>query len=133
MFDYFGQFAKGAEAGDMLDLALASVALPTIYSKAIDTFSETNKSSNKKNEHQNHFSKLVPKPPINMTKDVSKEVKNIFSDDFNKPMGGFQLAKVPVQFEKGFGKQKIRMNGGDSNFAGDNILEHSDRNIIYPS
>jgi len=42
MFDYFGQFAKGAEAGDMLDLALASVALPTIYSKAIDTFSETN-------------------------------------------------------------------------------------------
>lgn len=40
MIDYFGQVARGAEAGDLLDMALASVALPTIYSKAVDTFSE---------------------------------------------------------------------------------------------
>ena len=40
MIDYFGTLTKGAEAGDLLDFALASVALPTIYSKAADTFTE---------------------------------------------------------------------------------------------
>ena len=80
----------------MLDLALASVALPTIYHKAIDTFSESNRSTNKKNENQ--FKNLVPKPPINMTKDVSKEVKKLFGDDFKTPSGGFELAKVPAKY-----------------------------------
>ena len=40
MVDYFGNFARGIEGADMLDLALASVAIPTIYSKTKDTFTE---------------------------------------------------------------------------------------------
>lgn len=92
MIDYFGQVARGAEAGDLLDFALASVALPTIYSKAADTFTEQQKSGIKKDGNQ--FNKLIPKalpkPPINMTKDVSKEVSGIL-DDFNKPSGGFPM------------------------------------------
>ena len=92
MIDYFGQVAKGAEAGDLLDFALASVALPTLYSKAADTFTEQHKSGSKKDDNQ--FNKLIPKalhtPPVNMTKDVSKEVSSIL-DDINKPSGGFPM------------------------------------------
>lgn len=132
MVDYFGNFVRGAEGADMLDLALASVALPTIYNKAKDTFSEQQRSTNKKDE--NKFTKLGPKMPLNfnLTKDLSNEVKNFLSDDFNKPQGPLPLpAKVPAGF--GFHKPGgIRMNN-DGNFAGDSILEHSDRNIIHPN
>ena len=134
MLDYFSQVAKGAEAGDLLDFALASVALPTIYSKAIDTFSEPQKSGSKKEE--NRFNKLVPKVPLNMTKDVSKDVKSFLGDDHMKPPNGFPLplpAKVQAFYPNFIGgKAKTIRANGDSNFAGDNILEHSDRNIISP-
>lgn len=68
--------------------------------------------------------------PVNMTKDVSKDFKNFFKDDLTKPPGTIGMpAFAPGT---GFSKKLIKMNGGDSNFAGDNILEHSDRNIISP-
>ena len=58
-----------------------------------------------------------------------------FKDDFQFPPGSQpQSSKIPAFAPgTGFGKKPtIKMNGGDSNFAGDNILEHSDRNIISP-
>ena len=93
----------------MLDLALASVAIPTIYSKTKDTFTEKQKSSNNKDD--NKFKMLGPKVPLNwnLTKDMSKEVKNFLSDDF-KPPGPLVPAKMPAGF--GFAKPgTIRMNG----------------------
>ena len=104
VIDYFGQFAKTVEAGDLLDLAIASVALPTIYTQAIDTFSEQKKSTSggaalktvgfgdkaDKAIPENKFQELIKNGmPVNMTKDVSKEFKNYFKDDFTKPPGTF--------------------------------------------
>jgi len=76
--------------------------------------------------------------PINLTNDLSKEVNKVLRDDLIKPNGIRNKQFIPAKVNAfqpyvygGRGKT-IRGDGGDSNFAGDNILEHSDRNIISP-
>lgn len=50
MVDYFTQFAKSTETFDLMDMAVASVAIPTIYNKTIDTFAEDKKIQRQKNK-----------------------------------------------------------------------------------
>lgn len=88
MVDYFTQFAGKTEAMDLLDMAVASVALPTVYNKSVDTFAEI-KQSNKKED--NKFMKLIPKPPVNFTSEVRSEIEDSikFPTDFGGPNGSF--------------------------------------------
>lgn len=77
--------------------------------------------------------------PANMSKELSDDMITAmgskFPKDFGGPTGTIPIPAVAYPIPIGMpGKIKpIYANGGGSNDAGDgSILEHSDRNILFP-
>ena len=78
MVDYFAQFTEGTEAVNFFDMAVASIALPYTYKKTVDTFAEPQKS----NKDKNKFMDIVPKMPVNATKDLPEDWINALGKRF---------------------------------------------------
>jgi len=81
---------------------------------------------------------LVPKVPVNMSKEMRDDMITAmgskFPKDFGGPTGTIPIPAVAYPMGTPAKVRPITANGGGSNDAGDgSILEHSDRNILFPT